>query len=336
MADTNDLNDQNSSRGDHPASLNQAAYDSIIARLVEVENAVNTQAGNKKGDGEQSDTEKELLDRVKKGERWMIFLTGLIFLTAVFQAYETWSNNGSSGKQVDRIIDAANRIDNAADSFSRSASGINSGVSDAVRKLGEQSKSTKQVAAATLKASDATIEAAKASGRPYLIPNILKQKLIGQCFSTPRMHDNGTRWCSQFSYTNYGQTPAYNVNVYGVVRSSKNGMNLSKDLPDPLPLCKGDTPRGALSKDGIATCEMQPMRGDENAIFTIGIGNAPDIAYYLVGFIEYDDVYGTNTRIPFCQHYLTGQSPAPSGFYRVNCLESEGWNPQHLLSKKKR
>jgi hypothetical protein len=68
----------------------------------------------------------------------MVLFTAVLTLVAIEQGILAWQNSQSSTAQMGKIIDAANRIEDAADSFSGSASHINNGVSDAVTKLQTQ------------------------------------------------------------------------------------------------------------------------------------------------------------------------------------------------------
>jgi hypothetical protein len=83
-------------------------------------------------------TKDALLDHVPRRDRLMIVLTGMIAVSTVAQYMLARSNNETSGKQVDKLLIAANRVGTAAESFSESASGINTGISDAVIKLNTQ------------------------------------------------------------------------------------------------------------------------------------------------------------------------------------------------------
>jgi len=67
-----------------------------------------------------------------------LLLTIAIATFSCFQLLITCSNNASSSRQSERLLQSANRIDDAADSFSGSASKINGGVADAVAKLQSQ------------------------------------------------------------------------------------------------------------------------------------------------------------------------------------------------------
>jgi len=54
----------------------------------------------------------------------MIILTAVVALTTVFQAAQSYSNNSSTSRQVDRVIGVASDIDKAADHISTAADHI--------------------------------------------------------------------------------------------------------------------------------------------------------------------------------------------------------------------
>ena len=81
---------------------------------------------------------RKLLKKLRKAKNLNIWLTAIIAVSTVFQTVGSRKNNASTGVQVDRLIDAANRIDRAADRFSLSSSDISRGVSDAVFRLRDQ------------------------------------------------------------------------------------------------------------------------------------------------------------------------------------------------------
>lgn len=101
---------------------------------------------------------KRLFRRVPHGERWMIALTAIVAFTTISQAVQSCNNNRSTSNQVDRLITAADRIDNAADSFSASARSINDGVNNAVRKLNLQANETTRLATAAEAANSNALE----------------------------------------------------------------------------------------------------------------------------------------------------------------------------------
>ncbi|AEU36154.1 hypothetical protein [Granulicella mallensis] len=129
---------------DKKSTNNQQADSPPDVRLpMETGKPFETQTRADKPAQNEKDTNEKLLDRVKVGERWMIILTALIFSVSAFQAYESWSNNRATSTQVDRLIAAANRVDDAAESFSTSARKISNGVGDAVEKLDTQANTFK-------------------------------------------------------------------------------------------------------------------------------------------------------------------------------------------------
>jgi hypothetical protein len=69
-----------------------------------------------------------------------LLLTIAIATFALFQLLITCSNNASTSQQTQRLLDSANRINDAADSFSKSSADIGRGMSDAVGKLNLQAQ----------------------------------------------------------------------------------------------------------------------------------------------------------------------------------------------------
>lgn len=91
----------------------------------------------------------------------MILLTSIIALSTVAQMVISCNNNASTTKQVNRLLVAADRIDDAAESFSHSAVSMDKSMNDAVNKLNLQASETQSL----VKTAQATYEAAE---RPYV------------------------------------------------------------------------------------------------------------------------------------------------------------------------
>jgi hypothetical protein len=67
-------------------------------------------------------------------------LTCAIVFFSLVQLLVTWSNNSSTSKQSERLLDSANRINDAADSFSRSSADMSGSMGNAVKQLEAQAK----------------------------------------------------------------------------------------------------------------------------------------------------------------------------------------------------
>ena len=118
-----------------------------------------------------SQTQKETLDAIRKGERIALIIAAIVAFGTIGQWITSCNNNASTTKQTERLLDAANRVDDAAESFSRSASGINGGVNNAVDKLNLQADAlNKSVAQASRLATDTETANTNAleSDRPWL------------------------------------------------------------------------------------------------------------------------------------------------------------------------
>lgn len=222
---------------------------------------------------------------------------------------------GSDNPQTQKLIDAANISAQAAKDFSESAKSINLGISNAVDKLSKQAK-------ATVAASNASIESAQIVNKPYVLP-ILKASGgdLGPCALSQFYRSNPTVYCVSFGYKNFGQTPASRISVSGFVRSAAN-----KDpIPSVFPACLG-TAQPTLAKDGSDGCEITAIEQDEIRSLAekpITFGGA----YYVRGYIEFDDIYQRHTKEPFCLYYprrLNGATERP----RI-CRKDEDWSGHH-------
>jgi hypothetical protein len=161
---------------------------------------------------------------------------GLAFAIAFFAAAQwitSCQNNKSTAGQVNQLIVAADRIDDAADSFSDSAAHINQGVGDAVTRLGRSAKA----AETSVKESH---EQFLTEQRPILwITNNLG--LPQAC--------GDRQICWTWHYTNYGKTPAKNIRMYGFMKIANGSWKpsfaaeKSRGMPDispPIPPGKED------------------------------------------------------------------------------------------------
>jgi hypothetical protein len=88
----------------------------------------------------------------------LFFTFGIVFFAAL-QLCITYHGSKSNGEQIDKIIAAADRISNAADSFSGSAAHINDGVSQAVTKLESQAATIEKARIGSNKQSADSLQA---------------------------------------------------------------------------------------------------------------------------------------------------------------------------------
>ncbi len=146
-----------------------------------------------------------------------LFLSCAIVYFAWSQARIAKASSDSSSAQVGKLIVTADRIDDAADRFSTSASHINDGVSDAVTKLNIQAGSlsnsataANRLARATEKANDNVLN----SDRPWIgaLPT------IGQ-------FEAGKTVTLGFVFVNSGKRPAF-------VKSTRTHFNAYRGFPE--------------------------------------------------------------------------------------------------------
>lgn len=152
----NNRKNMDGSMDDKQRSEPQSNGDTVNSNSASNAHTLNAQASkcSNTGAAPQSKCKKEegywkKLAAEKPDRHIELFLTFAIMFFAATQLIISCNNNKSTSNQVNKIIIAADRIDDAAGSFSRSASGISSGVSDAVTQLGNQATNSKDFATLT-------------------------------------------------------------------------------------------------------------------------------------------------------------------------------------------
>lgn len=149
------------------------------------------------------------MNRTPSGIGWdrvvELILAGAITLFAAAQWITSCANNSSTSQQANRLLQSADRIDDAADSFSTSSSKINSGVADAVTKLDEQTK--KMDAARTSSEADS----AKSLQETIDSAHLDERAWIGECGEGVESFEKGKPIRIFIKLCNSGRTPAYRV-----------------------------------------------------------------------------------------------------------------------------
>ncbi len=273
-----------------------------------VDNPPDAETGAKQVRYSKINNNKELLDRIKAGERWMICLTSLIFCVSAFQAFESWSNNRATTIQVDRLIDSAYRVGGAAESFALSSANINRGVMDAVDKIQaqadavERSRLTSEVNSKA--ALDATIAQSELDERGWVgVANLTVSVDPTQPIKV------STRVVA------LGKSPAFDVTVkQGLIFLPKAQPVRLSDLVLSRPILHEGTVSPNTSfpirEDGAS-----PMTAEEKA----AIGFVLDKSYiaYYFGEVSYSDIFDFPHWTDFCYAITSGNSEdsAPCGLY---------------------
>jgi hypothetical protein len=160
---TDPHDDQDRSKPEATTHLQRSATQQAEPAILDIPNVVKDekkQASIKGQDANSGITsgEQDILDRIKAGERWMIFFTAIVAFTTVAQVIQSGCNNSSTSKQVDKIIAAANtqteaaqKIENAslrnaaaAESFSKSAITVKDQTRFAVNEFRRMTKSAEK------------------------------------------------------------------------------------------------------------------------------------------------------------------------------------------------
>lgn len=141
----------------------------------------------------------------------MVVFTGVLTWVAVQQFHFAKENARTSTEQVNKIIEAANRTEDAADSFSGSAKHIDDGIQNAVNQLQVQAGATQTLAKNSLEGSRPRLEVTAE---------------ISRFFWTGTQQFSMLDFKYKITVQNLGNLPATNVYpIYGesLVPTSKNG-----------------------------------------------------------------------------------------------------------------
>lgn len=240
-----------------------------------------------------------------------LLLTIAIATFSCFQLLITCSNNASNSKQTERLLQSANRVDEAAESFSRSASGINGGVTDAAVKLNEQVdrmdasvKAANKLAAQAERAAHDSELVSYRDLRPYV--QVVRLEFAGNPLASEKIKGFAPMF-------NSGRTPATYLHGCGDITILPSATPMTDDLPCPAP---GNPKRTNLEKSDF-------VLGSGSSGFTIespGTNILPSnfssatfsqllssgaLLIYFYGEIGYSDLIDPNTihHTKFCGRY---------------------------------
>jgi hypothetical protein len=256
---------------------------------------------------------KNLINRVLKkiphGERMMILLTAAVALATIAQAGIAGYSSRSAGKtqtdQFNQMKSVADRMEGAAKSFAGNSANINQGISIATDKLQAQANATEAARQSSEKAATLALQAAINSSRQDQRAWIGVRDFVIINFKPME------RTQVQVLIFNSGKTPA--LEVKGGIRGSDfvpatwDEMRISAEVAresgliemKPHPVIPPQGP------DRLAVWDPDPIsKTDYDNVMN---GTKVD---YLVGRVEYRDVYHRPQWMTFCLRIIA-QSDKP-------------------------
>jgi uncharacterized repeat protein (TIGR01451 family) len=234
---------------------------------------------------------------VEKPDRHIeLALTLAISFFAAAQLIVSCSNNASTSRQSERMLQSANRIDDAADSFSRSANGINQRMSDAVTQLTTQAaamdKSRVSSENQSTKALQAAIDNSHRDERAWVG--------ISRIQTDPTVVQAGKTFVYLLDLSNTGRTPAKNVHGFMLTDPQLPGhlpdFSYSTDAPFKAGTILPSTSISTVMKLGI----RNPMGGAELTPKAIERFAAGDIDLFVHGIVYYEDIFHAQHWTSFC------------------------------------
>ncbi|MBB5056924.1 hypothetical protein HDF16_001609 [Granulicella aggregans] len=224
------------------------------------------------------------------------------------QLFTSWKNNNSTTTQTNQLIEAAKisaraaeRNAQAATDFSASAQSINKGIDEAVARLDRQALATKETALATqgevratVYGSDAARDSLHIAERAYVY-SVFDPNGLFPCTDSPKGQNQS---CARVVYKNFGQTPAADIVVSGVIQTGKQSIRVSN-----LSACKGSKISGALGKDASDECFIHAPPESREIAAMLSTASMPGSGYVVQGNIHYSDIFGAAHDVAFCNTY---------------------------------
>ena len=237
----------------------------------------------------------------------------LAFAIAFFAAAQwitSCNNNASTSTQVNSLIVSADRIDDAADSFSRSASGINGGVTDAVNKLNLQAGALNQSVAQASRLAAAT-EVPNAHALDFDRP------WIGVTL-TPQDFPDGKPPTIAMDVINSGRRPAkITLTVAGADAMDKFPTRPPPyNIRDPRIVKSPSTTLLVPNLHSETVLYVSPTAVDKDHLSAYDSGSLTFFAY---ANIEYEDVVTHKKHWTHaCIRYFPNSIEAKPGFYQCS------------------
>ena len=245
---------------------------------------------------------------------WMAVFTVILAATSIGTAWILKNQLGEmheGGIDTHNLATAADRIDDAADSFSKSSTHINQGVSDAVTKLGQQ--------------ADDSESFFRTDERAWVV--------IDQ-ISVLESHPADATFPPHFKYglyaKNVGKTVARDVRIhidafFGSSPLNKNGVERTQ-----MRTWRGDEGK-VFGPDKAGPQSLAP--GERSTVPVTAGGQAPRNDWYdtLVGRIDYTDAFSVHHWKTFC-YYMSDDKGTLNHCVSGN---DEDQNPEMPTGKKR-
>ena len=256
----------------------------------------------------------KVLEQLRRPKNMNVLLTVIIAISTVAQTVNSCNNNQRTGLQTERLIDSANRVDYAADSFSRSASGINQGVSNAVSRLQAEANATDLARQTSERDSREALQTTISDFRLDQRPWVGVETVTAEPDPNTLAVTGGI-----VTFENGGKSPATRVSPHLMALLGRApGLADSLNKYPTNPRCNwSSTPTGdRLALPGVPFTEKASLgndyRGHVSEIYkgTTGL--------YLVGCVDYyDPLFRSNRRTYVTEVFQPDTDKALGGKFRV-------------------
>jgi hypothetical protein len=249
-----------------------------------------------------------------------LFLAFVIAFFAAGQWITSCNNNSSTSKQSERFLDSANKINDAADSFSTSSADISRGVGDAVTKLNLQANQTERLAKDaeianlnTIRSQQPWVEIGTTIHIKYANPpeSLPQPKFRGQLIL------QGSAFDILVAIKNYGKTPALRPQAYVITKWEpilpKTAWGASDNPSSNAPIaeeCRDTVPFSDSKRPPYLPEALYFQRGARQLLADSQIDDLAQRRgmFYVFGCVRYFDESGLKHQTDFCS-YVGFDSP---------------------------
>jgi hypothetical protein len=312
---------------DEPTPETPQTHEAVITSTINENNGTETRLTTTDANNGIASGEKNILDRIKTGERWMILFTAIVAFITVAQFIQSGCSNRSTSKQVDKIIGASNTQALAASSFAASAKSIDT------RILATEGDFQRMAINAD-KALLATQQSFRDDQRAWLGIDVSKATVHH------RGNDLGDPEEISIPVRNSGKTPALDIAGFSVLMNThwdepipkydevmeEHGWTTEKTMGENFKFSKPGDPYVL----GWSFCRGDVLAPGEDRTFNINFSNihpsinrttpggTAQLRIYLLITLTYTDLYNPKKRrsskLCTVSKFMTeGLSPCPTG-----------------------
>jgi hypothetical protein len=261
-------------------------------------------------------------DRISKSDRIMIAATIFIAFGTLVSAGAIcfqWYEMHTGAVDTKNLADAAGAQVILTTNLAIIGAAQEAETKELAGHMKDQADATRQLASDTEASTSLAQQSLHTSERAYIFPELVITEGPHNC-NAPGGSNRLLLNCASFSYRNFGKTPAINVVVTGGLFFNGVSPTVLEGGPPPYDDTQGIT---------VAANDSKPAQlyGQRADMATTRDMNA---RYFLVGYIQYTDIFSERQAIPFCLNAPVNPTPGrhdPEECRKPQTQANQGQNP---------